>query len=198
MTRATYNPLTLPLLLERVKRSADLLRRPQPDCRTAISIPSSGKESRRLTENGGVESIEVGNQDRRGEHEQQEMPEEQITTPQRELDNLDHELSRGLRHDVRAQPTSVPSSSPPCLVGLVVLELARQEHSNEDLVDGPLDGDDGDEAQDGMRCIPTLEIPLEGQMSDVMKSENKNINDLPGTRSSQPFQGHRDRGRQRP
>ena len=52
---------------------------------------------------------------------------------------------------MRAQPAAVPPTGPPSPVGLVVLELARQEGGDHDLEDGPLHRDDRDAAQDGLR-----------------------------------------------
>jgi hypothetical protein len=45
---------------------------------------------------------------------------------------------------MRSETPSIPSSGPPSFVGLVVFEFPSQEHSNEDLMKGTLDKDDGD------------------------------------------------------
>lgn len=88
------------------------------------------------------------------------MPEDEVGAPERQLDDLDHELSRGLRHEVRSQATAVPSTRPPSPIRLVVLEFAGQEDGNEDFMDGALDGNDGDKAQDRVRYVPEFEEPL--------------------------------------
>ena len=82
------------------------------------------------------------------------MANEEIRTPEGQLDDLDQKLTSGLRHGVIAQPTSVPLARPPRAVRFVVLELARQEDRDEDLVDGTLDEDDSDETEDGMCDVP--------------------------------------------
>jgi hypothetical protein len=41
-----------------------------------------------------------------------------------------------------------------------VFEFPRQEHRNEDLVESPLDRDDGDQSQDRVRDVPVLKEPL--------------------------------------
>jgi hypothetical protein len=41
-----------------------------------------------------------------------------------------------------------------------VLELAGQEDSYEDFLNGPLDGNNRDDAQHCVRCVPELEEPL--------------------------------------
>ena len=58
------------------------------------------------------------------------------------------------------EATAVPLASPPSPVGLVVLEFTGQTRRNEDLGDGSLNRDGGDQTEDGMRDVPQLEIPL--------------------------------------
>ena len=41
-----------------------------------------------------------------------------------------------------------------------MLELTGEEDGDEDLLDGTLDGDDGDDSENGVRRIPKLEEPL--------------------------------------
>ena len=55
---------------------------------------------------------------------------------------------------------AVPLTSPPSPVSLVVLEFAGQEDRNKDLLNGPLDCNDGDDAKDGMGSIPKFKEPL--------------------------------------
>jgi len=59
-----------------------------------------------------------------------------------------------------AKSTTRPATRPPSTICLVVLELARKENGDKDLVDGTLNGDNADDAQNCMRCIPSLEEPL--------------------------------------
>lgn len=107
-----------------------------------------------------MQPIEVRNQDRDRQDEHQEVPNEQVRAPQAQLDDLHHELSRRLRDGVVAQPTSVPATSPPCSVRLVVLELTSEEDGDEEFVDGTLDKDGGDETEDCVRGVPGFEEPL--------------------------------------
>ena len=114
-----------------------------------------------------MKSISIRDEDRRREHEQQEVSNEEVGAPQAKLDDLDNELTRRLRHDMRAQPTAVPLARPPRAVRLVVLELTREEDRDEDLVDRALDEDDRDEAEDGVRNVPELQEPLHKAVSTV-------------------------------
>ena len=59
-----------------------------------------------------------------------------------------------------SKTTAIPLASPPGPVGFIVLELAGQEDCNKNLLDGPLDCDDGDDAEDGMGSIPEFQEPL--------------------------------------
>lgn len=61
---------------------------------------------------------------------------------------------------MRAQTTSIPLASPPCPVCLVVLELARDEDGDQDLLNRTLDSDDGDQSENRMRRVPRFEEPL--------------------------------------
>ena len=67
---------------------------------------------------------------------------------QTHLDDLDQELSSGLAESVTSKTAAVPAASPPSAVRLVVLDITRQEDRDDDLVDGALDGNNGDETQD--------------------------------------------------
>ena len=59
-----------------------------------------------------------------------------------------------------SEAPAIPLTSPPSPVGFVVLELAGQEDRNKDLLDGPLDCDDGDDTEDGMGGVPKFQEPL--------------------------------------
>lgn len=50
--------------------------------------------------------------------------------------------------------------SPPRSVGLVVLELSREEHSDQNLKDASLHHNDSDHSKYGVRRVPQLEEPL--------------------------------------
>jgi len=54
----------------------------------------------------------------------------------------------------------VSAYSPPSSVRLVVLELSRQEDSDQDLENTPLHHDDRDHSKDGMRRVPKFKEPL--------------------------------------
>jgi hypothetical protein len=94
-----------------------------------------------------VQTINVGYQDRWRHHKEQEVPEQEVRAPKREFDDLHHEFTSRLRHDVRTKATAVPPTCPPCAVRLVVLELPSQEHGNKDLVNGTLNSNDRNESK---------------------------------------------------
>jgi hypothetical protein len=108
-----------------------------------------------------MDTVKVRDHHRQSQQEQQQMPEENVGTPEGQLDNLDDEFSGRLRHDVGAETASIPLAGPPCSVGFVVLEFSSQEHRDHDFVDGALDSDDRDETKHRMRSIPKLKEPLE-------------------------------------
>ena len=87
---------------------------------------------------GCMKPVEIWNEKRRGQHEEQYMTKQEVGTPKTEFNNLDHEFSSGLRHDSRPQAAAVPLASPPSTIGLVVLELTRKEYRNENFVHGSL------------------------------------------------------------
>ena len=107
-----------------------------------------------------METINVRDEDRRREEEQENMAHEEVGAPERQLDDLHDEFTRRLGHRVRTQSTAVPLASPPCAVRLVVLELTREEDGDEDLLDGTLDSNDGNDAEDSVRSVPELQEPL--------------------------------------
>lgn len=88
------------------------------------------------------------------------MADEEVGAPEGEFDDLDDKLTRGLRQSMCAEAAAVPLARPPRPVRLVVLEFAREEHRDKELVDGALNGHDGDESQHGVRRVPKLEEPL--------------------------------------
>ena len=59
------------------------------------------------------------------------------------------------------ETAAIPSTCPPCAVGFVMLELARQEHGNQDLVDGTLNGDNRNETKNRVRRVPGFQEPLQ-------------------------------------
>jgi hypothetical protein len=56
-----------------------------------------------------------------------------------------------------------------------VLELSGEEHGNEDLEDTSLHRDDGDDAEDGVRCVPQLEEPLGCMSARPTQDERHNV-----------------------
>ena len=78
--------------------------------------------------------IPIGDETRRSEYEQEEVGDQEVRCPERQFNNLDNEFSGWLRHDMVAQPATIPLSSPPRSVGLIMLELTREEYRYEDLV----------------------------------------------------------------
>lgn len=79
----------------------------------------------------------------------------------------------------------MPLAGPPCAIRLVGLVLASEEHCDEDLLDGTLDGDDGDNTKHGVRRIPELEEPLQGRYQDVtVVQEGVDLRRTQRTRSS--------------
>ena len=97
-----------------------------------------------------MKTIDVGYDDWGRQDEQEDVADEEVGAPERQLDDLDDELPCRLRHGVRSKTTTVPLARPPRAIGLVVLKLTRQEDSDEDLVDGALDVDNGNETQNGV------------------------------------------------
>lgn len=60
-----------------------------------------------------------------------------------------------------AESSTIPTPRPPGAVSLIVLELSREEHGYENFVNCALDGDDCDEAKNGVRRVPEFQEPLE-------------------------------------
>lgn len=46
-----------------------------------------------------------------------------------------------------------------------MLELSGKEDGDQDFHDGTLDGDDGNNTEDGMRGVPEFQEPLEGDVN---------------------------------
>ena len=120
----------------------DLLGRPQPEQRNSMH------------------AIKIRHQHRRHEREQQKVSNQEIARLKTELDHLDDVLARGLAERMRAEAAAVPFTGPPRAVGLVMLELAREDEGDDEFVDCALDGDDGEETDDDVRAVPEFEDPL--------------------------------------
>jgi hypothetical protein len=107
-----------------------------------------------------VEPVDVWNHEWQSEDEQEEVADEEIRAPERDLDRLHYEFTGRLRHGVIAEAASIPPTSPPGLVRLIVLELSRKEDRDEGLVNCTLNGYNGDETKYCVREIPEFEKPL--------------------------------------
>lgn len=160
MAAGTNNQTALSLLLGREKRSADLLRRPKPDCMHARLGIVQETRKLRLTKHCRVEAIGPRNQDRWCQNDQQEMSCQEVGTPQRHFDDFDDKLSSRLRYSGVAETPTVPFPCPPGAIGFVMLIFPCEEDCDQDLLDGPLNGDDGDYAKYGMGGIPKFQEPL--------------------------------------
>lgn len=88
------------------------------------------------------------------------MAQDHVTSPQLHLNNLDQILSSRLRHGIGAKSATTPLARPPGLIRLVVLELSGEADGDEELLDQPLDRDDGNQTNHCVRGIPKLEEPL--------------------------------------
>lgn len=107
-----------------------------------------------------MEFVDEWNEHRRRHDYQEKVRKQEVGCPEGHLDDLDHELAGGLRERRRPKTPTVPLSGPPSPVRLFVLQLARQEHGDKDLLNGTLNGNDGDDTKHRMRRIPKLEEPL--------------------------------------
>jgi len=130
-----------------------------------------------------MKPVNIRKQERRCQHEEQDVTQKEVGAPQTELDNLDHKLSCRLGHDVRPQTTTVPFAGPPSPVSLAMLEFTREEHLDKDLVQGMLDSDDSDETEHGMEGILQLQEPLKPMSGIVFQPS---IRDLLRTQRSRP------------
>ena len=57
--------------------------------------------------------------------------------------------------------TTIPTTSPPRTIGLIVFEFTRKEDRDKDFVNSTLNGDHANKTQDGMSDVPCFEEPLE-------------------------------------
>ena len=89
------------------------------------------------------------------------MANQEVRAPEGQFDYLDDEFTSRLRKYVSTESTAVPLARPPCAVGLIMLEFAREEHRNQYFVNGTLNRYNRDETKDSMRCVPKLEKPLD-------------------------------------
>ena len=113
-----------------------------------------------LTQHRRVQPVHERNEHRHGHHDEQKVRQQEVGRPERHLHDLDDEFTSGLREGRRAESTTVPLARPPGAVSLLVLQLTREEHGDEDLLDRTLDGDDGDDAEHRVRSVPELKEPL--------------------------------------
>jgi hypothetical protein len=70
-----------------------------------------------------MQLIEEGDQGRWGQNYQENMTKQKIGGPQRHLHDFHNKLPGWLRHCRGTKATTIPFTSPPCPIGLVVLEL---------------------------------------------------------------------------
>ena len=164
-----------------VSMDAARLKNKQVSFRLTQPIPRG-----RLTEHHRVQTVDVGYEDGWREEEEEDVSDEEVRAPQRQLDDLHDELARRLRHRGRAQAAAVPLARPPRPVRLIVLELTREEDGDEDLVDRALYEDDRDETEHGVCDVPQLEEPLH-----IAVSKHPHVNErrnLRRTRRTQPCQ----------
>ena len=113
-----------------------------------------------LTHHHRVQLVHEGDEHRRRHDDQEKVRKQEVRRPERHLHDLDEEFTSRLRERGRAEPTPVPFAGPPSAVSLFVLQLTRKEDRNEDLLDGTLNGDDGDDTKYRMGGIPELQEPL--------------------------------------
>ena len=67
--------------------------------------------------------VRIGDQDGQSQHEKQNMPNQEIRAPLRELENLDEEFPSCLEDGPCAKAPSVPPPGPPSPVDFVVPEF---------------------------------------------------------------------------
>jgi hypothetical protein len=96
----------------------------------------------------------------RSHEEEKEVAKQHVPTPQGEFNDFDQELPGRLRHCMCAKPSSVPFPSPPSLVCLIMFKFPSNAERNEELLHGALNGNDGDQAQHRVRCVPQFQKPL--------------------------------------
>lgn len=125
-----------------------------------ISVTTKMTERHGLTEHSRMQPVEERDHGGWCQDDQEKVTEQEIRGPKRHLHNLHNELASGLRHRGGAKAATVPFTGPPCPIGLIVLEFTGKEDSYQDLLDGPLNGNDRDHTQNRMGRIPEFEEPL--------------------------------------
>ena len=121
-----------------------------------------------LTHHHRVELVDEWNEHRRRHDDQEQVGKKEVGGPEGHLDDLDHKLTGRLRERRRAETTTIPLSRPPCLVGLLVLQLTREEDGDEDLLDSALNRNNGDDTEHSVRRVPELEEPLRKRLEQVV------------------------------
>lgn len=75
---AAYNPTPVSLLLDGVQRSTYLFGWSEPNYNSRQNSRLLRWEAKEPTQKGRMKAIDIRHQNRRGHHEKQEVPEEQI------------------------------------------------------------------------------------------------------------------------
>lgn len=114
-----------------------------------------------LTHHHRMQLVNEWDESGRHQHDQQKMGEQEIRTPEGHLHNLDDIFTSRLGECGAAQASAVPFTRPPCTICFIMLVLTSKEYTDEDLLDGTLDGNDGDDSENGVRSVPKLQEPLE-------------------------------------
>jgi hypothetical protein len=78
------------------------------------------------------------------------MGKQKVRAPQRHFDDLDDEFTSRLRHGSGSKASAVPFPCPPCAIRFVMFIFSGQENGDQDLLYRSLDGDDGNDTEDGM------------------------------------------------
>ena len=94
--------------------------------------------------------IDEGNQNWGRHNEQQQVTQDEVRTPEGHFHDLHDELSGRLGDGIVSKATAVPFTSPPSSVCFIVFEFTRQEDRNEDLRQGTLNSNNGNNSQDGV------------------------------------------------
>jgi hypothetical protein len=106
------------------------------------------------TEHGRMYPVEVRNEQRRCQDNEKNMSEQEVRTPQRHFDDLHDVLASRLRQGRVTKTATVPLAGPPGPIGLVVLVLTRQEDGDDNLLNGALNGNNADNPENSVRCVP--------------------------------------------
>lgn len=56
--------------------------------------------------------------------------------------------------------STIPTTSPPRPIGLIMFEFTRKEDGDEDFVNSTLNGDHANKTQNGMSDVPCFKEPL--------------------------------------